>query len=71
MEGKRALAYASIAVCHQGSQDRARSWRQELVVEARKGTAYWLAQLLPYRTHDYQPRDGSTFNALNASHINY
>jgi hypothetical protein len=39
--------------------------------EIMEGAAYWLASLglfslLPYRTQDYQPRDGTTHNGLGS-----
>jgi hypothetical protein len=41
--------------------------KQELMQRPRRDVTYWLASpgllsLLSYRTHDYQPRDGTTHN---------
>jgi hypothetical protein len=56
-----------------GSQGRnshgAGTWRQELMQKLWVDVTYWLASpgllsLLSYRTHDYQPRDGTTHNGL-------
>jgi hypothetical protein len=69
-------AYAfTLLFITKGGQDwnshRAGTWRQELMQRPWRGAAYWLASpgllsLLFYRTHDYQPRDGTTHNGLGS-----
>jgi hypothetical protein len=61
-------AYTShIAVHHQRKSglELKQVWKQELMQRPWRDVSYWLASpgllsLLPYRTQDYQPRDGTT-----------
>jgi hypothetical protein len=60
-----------------GSQDRnshkAGTWRQELMQRPWRGAVYWIASpgllsLLSYRTQEYQPRDGTTYQWTRPSY---
>ena len=57
----------------EGTQIRAGTWRQELVLKPWGSAAYWLApygllSLLSYRTQGYEPRDICTHNELGSLH---
>jgi hypothetical protein len=68
-EEKIYSAYTStLLFVSEGNQNRnshrARTWSQELMLKPWRSTAYRIASsgLLSYKTQDYQPRDGTTYN---------